>query len=116
MKRLLGILVGVVVVTAAIAVAQQRNDGFAQRPAPAGPTAAAAGAELIVVPMPSADKGQILTIVDPQQRALGVYHIDAATGKIALKSVRNIHWDLQIRDLNNDKPLPQEIQSLLETR
>ena len=58
----------------------------------------------------------MLTVVDPRQRVLSVYHIDVATGKIALKSVRNIQWDLQIDDLNNDKPLPQEIRSSLEQR
>ena len=58
----------------------------------------------------------MLTVVDPRQRVLCVYHIDLATGKIALKSVRNIQWDLQINDLNNENPLPQEIRSLLDQR
>jgi hypothetical protein len=117
MKRMLGILVGVGLVMAAIAVAQQRAEVFAQRPAPPPmPPTAAAGTELIVVPMTLGDKGQMLTVVDPRRRVLSVYHIDAATGKIALKSVRNIQWDLQINDFNNDKPLPQEIRSSLEQR
>ena len=59
---------------------------------------------------------QMLTVVDPRQRVLSVYHIELATGKIALKSVRNIQWDLQMTDLNNEKPFPQEIRSLLEQR
>ena len=83
-----------------------------RRPAPA----AAAGSELIVVPTSLGDKGQMLTVVDPRQRVLSVYHIDLATGKIALKSVRNIQWDLQMTYLNNENPLPQEIRSLLEQR
>ena len=48
----------------------------------------------------------MLTVVDPRQHVLGVYHINMVTGKIALMSVRNIQWDLQINDLNNEKPLP----------
>ena len=41
---------------------------------------------------------------------------DLATGKIALRSVRNIQWDLQMTYLDNDGLLPQAIQSLLEQR
>ena len=118
MKRaILGTIVCVGLVTVAAAVAEQRGEVFAQRgtPAAAATPPAAAGTELIVVPTSLADKGQMLTIVDPRQRVLCVYHVDAA-GKIALKSVRNIHWDLQITDLNNEKPLPREIRGLLEQK
>jgi len=45
-----------------------------------------------------------------------VYRVESATGKIELKSVRRIHWDLQMTNLNTEKPLPQEIRSLLEQR
>ena len=117
MKRMvLGTLLGVGLVTAAIAVAQQRGDVYAQHAAPASPGPAAAGSELIVVPTSLGEKGQMLTVVDPRQRALSVYHIDLLTGKITLKSVRNIQWDLQMAYLNNESPLPQEIRSLLEQR
>jgi hypothetical protein len=119
MKRaLLGTLVLVGFVTAAVAVAQQRGELLAQRPvqavsaAPA--PAVAAGSELIVVPTSLGDKGQMLTVIDPRQRVLAVYHIELATGKIALKSVRNIQWDLQIEELNNESLTPKEIRSGLE--
>jgi hypothetical protein len=75
-----------------------------------------AGGDLIVVPMNAGEKGQVLSIVDPRQRVLCVYRIDPVTGKIALKSVRNLNFDLQMSYLNNEAPLPQEIQSLLEQR
>ena len=81
---------------------------------PVGP--AASGSELIVVPATLGDRVQVLSVVDPRQRVLCVYHIELATGKIALKSVRKLEWDLQIRDLNNDKPLPEEIRSLVEQK
>jgi hypothetical protein len=45
-----------------------------------------------------------------------VYHIEKASGKIAMKGVRNINWDLQLTYYNNDNPLPREIQALLEQR
>jgi hypothetical protein len=118
MKRsMLGVLVGVGLVTAAVAVAEQRGETFPQRATPAAPApAVAAGSELIVVPTSLGDKGQMLTIVDPRQQVLSVYHIDLLTGKIALKSVRKIQWDLQITDFNNENPLPQEIRLRLEQR
>ncbi len=71
---------------------------------------------MIVVSTAVGEKGLLLTVVDPRRKAIGVYHIETATGKITLKSVRNIQWDLQITDLNNENPLPQEIRSLLEQR
>jgi hypothetical protein len=117
MKRaMLGILVGVGLVMAAVAVARERGDGLAQRETRPMAAPAVAGSDLIVVPTALGEKGQMLTVVDPRQRVLCVYHIDLATGKIALKSVRKIQWDLQIDYLNNEKPLPQEVQSMVEQR
>ncbi len=118
MKRaILGTLVGVGLVMAAAAVAEPRGEGMPQRVAPAMPAqAVVAGGELIVVPTTVGDKVQMLTIVDPRTRVLGVYHIDTVTGKIVLKSVRNIHWDLQIDHLNTDEPLPQQIRSMWEQK
>jgi hypothetical protein len=49
--------------------------------------------------------------VDPQHKSLAVYHVDLVTGKLALKSVRNVTWDLQMRDYNTEDPLPQDIRS-----
>jgi hypothetical protein len=118
MKRtILGTLVGMALVMAAAAMAEQRGETLPQRGAPAmSAPVAVTGTELIVVPTTLADKVQMLTVVDPRQRVLGVYHIDAATGKITLKSVRNIRWDLQIDHLNTDEPLPQAIRSMLEQK
>ena len=113
-RTILGILVGVGLVMAAVAVAEPRGNVYAQRGTPAA--AATAGTELIVVSTSVGEKCLMLTVVDPRRRVMSVYHIETATGKIALKSVRDIQWDLQITDLNNENPLPQEIRSLLEQR
>jgi len=119
-STVLGSLVCVGLVMAAVGAAGQRGEVFAQRmtpPAPATPApTAVAGSELIVVPTALGDKTQMLTVVDPRQKVVCVYHIDLATGKIALRSVRKIHWDLQMMYMNNENPLPQEIQSLLEQK
>jgi hypothetical protein len=73
-----------------------------------------AGAELITLAAPLGENRQQLIIIDPRMRVVGVYHIDAATGEIALKSVRNFQWDLQLTEFNSVSPLPREIRPLLE--
>lgn len=55
----------------------------------------------------------LLAVLDPQTRALGVYQVDAATGEIALKCVRNIQWDLRLTEFNGVSPLPSEIRSMV---
>jgi hypothetical protein len=45
---------------------------------------------------------------------LAVYHIDLTTGRTELKSVRKIHWDLQIEEFEGSAPLPQEVRALVE--
>lgn len=62
------------------------------------------------------NKYQQVTVIDPKKRALCVYHISLVDGQIALKSVRNFHWDTQILQWNSASPLPKEIQALLEQR
>ncbi|HWA99039.1 MAG TPA: hypothetical protein VG713_11130 [Pirellulales bacterium] len=77
--------------------------------------AVASSSEMLVFPIPVGDRHQ-LVVIDPRQRVLGVYQIDAPGGEIALKSVRNIHWDLQLSEFNSAAPLPREIRSLVDQR
>ena len=62
------------------------------------------------------DRHGQLTLVDPKSRVVSVYHIDRQTGEIALKSVRNVHWDRQMEEYNGVRPSPREIRSLLQQR
>ena len=55
-----------------------------------------------------------VTVIDPRQRVMAVYHVDRATGEIAPKSVRNITWDFQMIEYNSGKPLPQDIRNGLK--
>lgn len=71
---------------------------------------------LITIPISGDGKGQLLSVVDPQHRTLAVYHIDATTGEITLRCVRNLTWDLQMMEFNAKAPLPGDIRSLLEQR
>ncbi len=58
------------------------------------------------------EERQRVTVIDSKRRVMSVYQIDGM-GRISLQSVRNIHWDLQIDELNTEDPLPQEIRALL---
>lgn len=72
------------------------------------------GDELITSTAMTSDNRQLVTIIDPQTRVMAVYLVDGAGGNVALKCVRNFHWDLQLNEFNGSSPLPREIQSLIE--
>jgi len=72
------------------------------------------GGELITFTSTGPDNRQQLTIIDPQTRAMAIYHVDAATGVVSLKSVRNIQWDLRMSEFNAVGPLPREIRAMVE--
>ena len=89
--------------------------------ASAPPSASAPGkgsseAGLIVMSAPLAEGGQQLTVIDPAQRVMCIYHIGPKNGEISLKSVRNISWDLRMTQFNGVNPQPEEIRSLVEQR
>ncbi|MCR4415013.1 MAG: hypothetical protein NUV77_21550 [Thermoguttaceae bacterium] len=111
----LGFLVVAGLVIAATGAPLDRNDGPDRR-ATIPQSAAAANNDLVVVSTTIGDRTQVVTVIEPKQRVMSVYHIDLATGKIALRSVRNIHWDLQVTEFNGESPLPREIQALLESK
>lgn len=87
----------------------QRPGGFPAN-APASPPASG---ELIALSFDAGGGRQHITLIDPRTHMLGVYAIDPATGEIALRSVRNVHWDLQMDEFNGTTPSPREIRSLL---
>jgi hypothetical protein len=72
--------------------------------------------DLIAIPGSDAGGQQLLLLIDPQRRILGSYHVDATTGQIALRSVRNIRWDLELDEFNGTEPSPEKIQALLRSR
>lgn len=110
-------VVGVSVVSslmfAAMVAALPPNVGFAQR---ATPSSTPSGGGLIALATQAGEQRQQVTVIDPEKHVLSVYHIDLASGEVVLKSVRNIHWDLQMMEFNGTSPLPREIRSLLEQR
>ncbi len=106
-----GLGLGLVVLLLIAAISGPPSIVFAQKP---GTLPATTGEGLIAFTSPVNDKVQMLTVVEPRQHVVSVYHIDTRSGEIALKSVRNIHWDLQMSEFNGVSPLPREIRSLAE--
>ena len=109
-----GALAGAGLILAAYCAFEYDNDAVAQQIG--AHSRVNAGEQLIALTTPVGDKSQLLTVIDQRQRVIGVYHIDLPTGKIALRSVRNITWDLQMTEFNGENPLPREIRMLLEQR
>lgn len=68
--------------------------------------------DLLALSQDGGDGRQQITLVDPRQRVMAVYHIDKATGMLQLKSVRNVQWDLTIEDYNTQAPAPRDIRAL----
>jgi hypothetical protein len=88
----------------------------AQRPARETAVRPVPAEGLVALPTDVDDRRQQVTLIDPQMRTMVVYHIDKSTGEVSLRSVRNIHWDLQMDEFNGKSPLPREIRSLLQPR
>lgn len=53
----------------------------------------------------------VLVVVDAGRPALATYEINAKTGHLTLKSVRQIGPDLNIDNFNSGGPTPQEIRT-----
>lgn len=53
---------------------------------------------------------QQMVVVDSANRSMAIYHIDAALGKLALRSVRNLTWDLSMEQFNGQSPLPSDLR------
>ena len=72
--------------------------------------------QIIAFSSESGQGSQQITLIDPKTRVLGVYHVDRSSGAVTLKSIRNIHWDLQMDEFNGVSPSPREIRQLLDQR
>lgn len=74
------------------------------------------GEGLIALSADAGDGREQITLVDPKAHVMAVYHIDRNTGEVSLKSVRNVHWDLQMDEYNGVRPSPRDIRALLQQR
>lgn len=83
----------------------------AQRPAP--PESAAPGG-LWISASPLDETRRLLLVIDPQLKNAAVYHVEAATGTLTLKSTRDISYDLMVGDFNAQSPKPADLKKMLE--
>jgi hypothetical protein len=83
-----------------------------------GRTTQAGGGEqagpLWTLATPLDDGRQMLLVVDQQNRALAIYHVDPANGTLTLKSTRDVSWDLLVEDFNCQEPRPAALKKMLE--
>jgi hypothetical protein len=52
---------------------------------------------------------QVVTIVDPESKRIGVYKVDLNDRKIYLQSIRSVDMDLRLHVYNATAPFPQYI-------
>lgn len=110
MRRLIvGTIVGAGLVIATFAGTGWSDPGYG--PLPATTPAAVHDSGLITHVSGSDGQPLTLTVIDPREQWIGVYHVDRATGAIALMSTRKITWDIQLIEFNSGKPSPQDIRS-----
>lgn len=110
-----GLLVGILVTWMLSDASSSPPSAFAQRFTGSEP-AAAPRDDLIAITGAVTDGQQLILLVDPQRRTLGSYLVNARTGQISLRSVRNIRWDLELEEFNGMEPSPDKIQALLRSR
>lgn len=65
---------------------------------------------LEVIPSMLPNGIQQIVVVDSASRTMAVYQIEPAQGKLQLKSVRNLTWDLAMEQYNGVTPLPSELR------
>ena len=70
------------------------------------------GTDVTVVSTMLPSGTQQIVVVDTRQTTMAVYHVEPAQGKIQLKSVRNLVWDLRMEQFNAQSPLPSELRQV----
>jgi len=69
---------------------------------------------VVMIPLAGNGGGSQLAVLDVTKQTLAIYYVENQTGKLTLQSVREIRWDLQMKDFNGSQPLPREIQAMLK--
>ncbi len=77
-----------------------------------GPVPQGSAADLQVFSTSLPNGGQQIVVVDPGTQTMAVYHVAGSEGRIQLKSVRRIAWDLLMEQFNGDPPSPAEIRAV----
>jgi len=101
---------------ASLVIAVAAGKGSSEPPfAPPIDSPARSGGNELITNVTATDGAALtVTVIDPKQRVMAVYHVDRGTGEISPKSVRNLTWDLQMIECNSGSPLPQDIRNGLK--
>lgn len=97
--------IALVLCGAAVATSQAPVHKAPAVPGPAG---------LFVSDSALADGRRLLIVVDTATRHVAVYHVDAASGEMVLKSARDITWDLLVDEFNVREPRPAALEKMLQ--
>lgn len=68
--------------------------------------------EVVSTTLPSGE--QQIVVIDTEKKVLAVYHVEPTQGKVQLRSVRQLAWDLQMEQFNGLSPLPSELRQMRE--
>lgn len=109
------VVIGLVVVAAG-AGGFDRNEVPPQRVPLSQLQSTLANADMLVASSNVENKYQQIVLIDPKQRVISVYHVEFATGAIALRSVRSFQYDQKLMQYNGKDPLPDDIKTLLSPR
>ena len=115
-NALVGVFGVLVLVMAISSMEFWRSRLYAQLSPSVQAEASSGSRELIALSSDTADGRQQVVVIDAQSRVMSVYHVEHATGRISLKSVRNIRADLLMDEFNTESPLPREIRAILKQR
>jgi hypothetical protein len=81
------------------------------------PQVAAAGNDHILMTTSLlADGRQQVVVTDTNAKTMAIYEVEPVTGKVLLRSVRDIKWDLQMEQFNATSPTPGEIRNMAAPR
>lgn len=102
-----------------LAIAGMPADVASAQPAgrrAAGEPAGEPGDRLWISTMPLDESRHVLIVVDPIQRQVAIYHLDASAGTLSLKSTRDIGPDLQLGEFNAQDPKPSALRKMLDMK
>ena len=115
-SALVGLVAGSLIVLALSDGGPRSSRSWAQLPGGAGSNGGSAAGTLIALSSDAAEGCQQVVVIDTQNQAMTVYHVEHEKGTISLRSVRNIHADFLMDEYNTDVPLPREIRAILKQR
>ncbi|MFK7736601.1 MAG: hypothetical protein AB8B50_11250 [Pirellulaceae bacterium] len=97
-------IVGLILLFWTVSPAPERS--HSQTPSPGE----AASVEVVSTMLPNG--AQQIVVIDTQQKSMAVYQVEPNQGKIQLRSVRRLVWDLQMEEFNGQTPLPSELRKV----